>query len=294
MKSSSLFLSCTLLSCTLFACSDELVVETGAPVAQNAVAAPALAFEIIQDDELEPPSASPETLVIRDATEFREKFGHDAPGVRWSSEWVVYYSAGFLLSDGHVASLASLGYDADARRLEVVTRLESPGPGCDSFALPELPYVLAKFTVPATPPQSLLVEKDDTLRDCTGTPLPPEPIAADCSVRRGGAMVTIENVNEESERFTAWITDDVFIDEAKRLLAKGEQRVPTFKVLDHKDCDGRWDFHLDPARASWNDFTIEVCDAVPSYIQNNREAWLASNVGWCPWGARVIDVDDRR
>jgi hypothetical protein len=293
MKTGSLLLSCTILSCSLAsACSDDLVVETGTPVVQSA-SVTALDFVAVEDENLEPPSASPETLVFRSATEFRAHFGHDATDVDWSAEWVVYYSAGFLMSDGHVASLASLAYDAEAQRLDVVTRLESPGPGCDSFALPELPFTLVKFDLPGEKPELVHVDKDDVLRDCT-TVLPGEPIAEDCGVRSGGAFVTIENAGEASERFTAWITDATFIEEAKRLLRDGEQRVPTFKVLDHTDCDGRWSFHLDAARASWNDFTIEVCDAVPSYIHHHKTDWLASNVGWCPWSARVVEVEDRR
>ncbi len=121
-----------------------------------------------------------------------------------------------------------------------------------------------------------------------------EATAALCEDRTGGALVTFTVAEDPNEMFTAWIEDDAFIDEAIRLIADGETRVPNFAMADGMDCDGQWSWHVDPVDAVFADFTIEVCDSLPSYIEDNKEEWFAMNPRWCPWGARMVSVDDRR
>jgi hypothetical protein len=253
----------------------------------------ALAFAPLEDDEIEP-TTKPESLVFTTASAYRRHFGHRAPDVDFPREWVAYYAAGLQTSDGHVAAIR--GLTVKSSHLQVATSLESPGAACASHALPEVPYVLVKFKAPTPRPTVATFTRTDSLRDCTTIGTPPGPVAADCAARKGGAMVTIETADTASERVTTWVSaaDATFIDEAKRLVAAGEKRVPTFKVLDGTDCDGRWSFHLDPVDAAFADFTIEVCDALPSYLQQNKSEWLAKDLRWCPWGGRVISVDDRR
>jgi len=291
----TLFLTAASLS--LSACSDELTVEddsTAASVEALDVATDqvGLAFAPVEDDQIDVPTSRPVRKVFKSSAAFASYFGHTTSKVNWSKEWVVYYSAGMQSTDGHRASLLSIDYSKRNHRLEIVTAFESPGAGCDVHSLPELPYVLVKFPKQVDA-QSVRYYREDSLRDCTTT-TPPSPIKADCASRKGGAMVTIENADRAAERYTTWVTTPAFIDEAKRLLAAGERRVPSFKVLDGTECDGKWSFHLDPVDASFADFTIEICDAVPSYIQANKADWLSKNLRWCPWSAKVVSVDDRR
>ncbi len=293
--SSTILLSLSLSACS-FISADELVIEDGGDATPAALGGKndqvTIAFTAVED-EVDAPGEKPVTKIITSARAYRELFGHDAPGVSFDSEWVVYYSGGFQSTSGHVAKVRSIGYSASEHRLEIVTAFESPGPGCESFAVPELPYALVKFAAPLEA-ESVRIFRDDSLRDCTSATEPPTPIAADCSARGSGAMITIENVDDAAERYTGWFTQPAFIDEAKRLLAEGESRVPSFAFLDGTDCDGNWSWHLDAIDAHFADFTIEVCDAIPSHLQANKDAWLASKQRWCPWGAKVIAVDDRR
>ena len=303
MKSRSLLLSCTLLSCSLSACSffsrDEIVIEDG--VVHTAASLDGktvpVVFEVI-DDYVDAPGPQPDRMVFTSSSAFHASFGQDqdAPSGTWGSEWAFYFAGGMQTTDGHTATILSIAYDAEDARLDVVARFESPGPGCTSHALPELPYALVKFPAPTPAPDkpvTVIFDRKDTLRDCS---VPPntEPAKADCGVRKNGAMITFENVKEHSERFTAWVTEPKFIDESLRLLSTGEQRVPNLKVEDHTDCDASWSWHVDPVDAEWGDLSIEWCDAIPSYIQANRIDWLASGARWCPWGALVVAVDDRR
>jgi hypothetical protein len=115
--------------------------------------------------------------------------------------------------------------------------------------------------------------------------------AGSCSARRGGALVTISVGGEESpEKFTAWVTNIDFIAEAKRLLADNDRGTPNFKMLLGSDCDAQWDFHVDPVDAEFPWGTIELCDGLPSYVNQHKEEWERTVVRWCPWGSRVLSV----
>jgi hypothetical protein len=111
-----------------------------------------------------------------------------------------------------------------------------------------------------------------------------------CSERTGGALIQFA-IGSESLR--VWVTNDPFIAEAERLRAAGEQRIPSFALLDDTDCDPQWTWHVDPASVAFADVTIEVCDGLPSDIENDKRYWLETLGSYCPWSARVVSVDDR-
>ena len=115
-----------------------------------------------------------------------------------------------------------------------------------------------------------------------------------CPEREGGAEITF--LVAEEEEITLWITDGTFIEEAIRLLDAGAQRVPNFlEVIPAPSCvDPQWSWHVDPAAVEWADFTIELCDGRPSYIEENLCTWLEQVGSWCPWSARVIAITDFR
>jgi hypothetical protein len=118
--------------------------------------------------------------------------------------------------------------------------------------------------------------------------------------RRAGAGNRAVAAREPAGRvgpdtFRFWSTDDAFVDQAEALLASGSTQVPTFEDLRlGTDCDPQWSWHVGPDAMSWSDFTIEVCDALPSYVEADPEGWIASVGRWCPWSAVVAAVDDRR
>jgi hypothetical protein len=49
-----------------------------------------------------------------------------------------------------------------------------------------------------------------------------------------------------------------------------------------------WSWHIDPASLEFADFTIEVCDGLPSHVEDGT---LTSD-SYCPWSARLIAMDD--
>jgi hypothetical protein len=143
-----------------------------------------------------------------------------------------------------------------------------------------------------------------TQQECDAPPPPstcppPDAPAGDpgalCADRRGGALITLGNPHgslDGPDQIVLWITDSNFIDEAIQHQANSDWRVAGFdQVIAGTDCDPTHPWHVDPARATWNDTATEVCDATVTYITANLGTW---GPNWCPWGGVVIAVDDRR
>jgi len=112
-----------------------------------------------------------------------------------------------------------------------------------------------------------------------------------CSDRAGGALVTLDIVGE---RLTLWSTNGAFIAEAKDLRKNPRRRVPVFsKLFDGTDCDKSWSWHVSPVAMEWADAAIELCDGTPSNIEADKAYWLDTVGAYCPWLARVVDVQPR-
>jgi hypothetical protein len=110
-----------------------------------------------------------------------------------------------------------------------------------------------------------------------------------CSDYSDGALVTFDIVGQS---LTVWITNPAFIAEAESLLAAGQQKVPLFEeVIDGVGCDPQYTWHVDPEAASFADFTIELCDGTPSYVEQNKTTWIRQVGSYCPWSAIVTGVE---
>jgi glucose/arabinose dehydrogenase len=118
------------------------------------------------------------------------------------------------------------------------------------------------------------------------------PAACACAERGDGALIRFRIVDET---LSVWITDGVFIDRALELLATGTTQIPVFQtLLDGRDCDSQWTWHVDPAAVSFTDAAIELCDGKPSHVEADKDYWLNTVGSYCPWSAVVDAVDDRR
>jgi hypothetical protein len=120
------------------------------------------------------------------------------------------------------------------------------------------------------------------------------PVAADCATRHGGAFVTIEVASQF--HFTTWVpaSNQAFIDHAKENLAAGTHQNVSFpKMVDGTDCDAQWSWNVDATNAEFADFSVEVCDGTPAYIEANKADWFRAPGYYCPWGVTVTAVDVR-
>ena len=271
------------------ACTADIDLTSPDPVADDASERAASDVVSIPFTRFEDSGAPDEPGVIpfAAAEDYQAYFGHDAPGVAWDQEWVVYYAADEQ-DAASCAAIRKVEYSRSTRRLTVYTQLRTPGADCPAPTTLSRPSALIKFAVPSPAPLYFSFTSDAPAPD---QPRPTDPGNA-CAGRTGGALVTIEVGNRNPEQFRAWVTKRSFITEAKRLLASGATRNALFKVVDGAGCDARFTFSVSPGNPGFSDITTEVCDALPSDVDDHKSAWIGKQ--WCPWGVRVIAVDDHR
>lgn len=55
-----------------------------------------------------------------------------------------------------------------------------------------------------------------------------------------------------------------------------------------------WSWHLDPEDTHMADFTIELCDGTPAFVEEDLEYWLGTVGQYCPWNAKLVSIEDYR
>jgi hypothetical protein len=116
-------------------------------------------------------------------------------------------------------------------------------------------------------------------------------ISAAANALKGGILATFE---VSGERFRVWVRNPQTIWDLYR-LKKGlsTASIPNGRILRGPgraahNLPYRW--HLDPQDISMADFTTEVCDARPSYVEKHLGEFV-DNVGrYCPWDARLVEL----
>lgn len=93
-----------------------------------------------------------------------------------------------------------------------------------------------------------------------------------------------------SENFFAWTSNTDVIAQANAQLKKpaSERQMIVGKIA--RGDGGRntpWSWHFIPDVWTFADFATEVCDAKPSYVEANLDAWLKAPVNFCPWASYV-------
>jgi len=58
-------------------------------------------------------------------------------------------------------------------------------------------------------------------------------------------------------------------------------------VRDDPGPNAPWSWHIDPATLEFADMTVEVCDGLPSYVQDE----IVTSDRFCPWSAKVVSID---
>jgi hypothetical protein len=101
----------------------------------------------------------------------------------------------------------------------------------------------------------------------------------------GPVVVTFEVVEE---RFKALLTEPADIDTARRLLA-GEDvpNIPNGRVVRETGVNEGYSWSLDPNDIEFAEVTVEVCDGLPSDVENG----VVTGDRYCPWSAVVLAVE---
>jgi hypothetical protein len=97
-------------------------------------------------------------------------------------------------------------------------------------------------------------------------------------------IVTFEVVDE---RFKALLTQPDDIENAQRLLL-GEDApgIPNGLVIRETGVNEGWTWSLDPDDIEFADVTIEVCDGLPSHVEDGT----VTSDRYCPWQALVVEI----
>lgn len=105
----------------------------------------------------------------------------------------------------------------------------------------------------------------------------------------GGDEPVVATFEVVDEQFKIELATPELADHARRLLA-GEQiaAIPLGDVVrDDPGVNVPWSWHIDPATLEFADMTIEVCDGLPSYVEDGT----VTSDQYCPWSAKVVAVD---
>ncbi|PPF44949.1 hypothetical protein C5B85_08360 [Pseudoclavibacter sp. AY1F1] len=79
------------------------------------------------------------------------------------------------------------------------------------------------------------------------------------------------------------------VEHAQKLL-DGEEvaAIPVGTVVrDDASVNEPWTWHIDPATLEFADFTTEVCDGLPEYVEDGT---VTSDV-YCPWSAKITAIE---
>ncbi len=108
---------------------------------------------------------------------------------------------------------------------------------------------------------------------------------------RGGALATFE---VEGERFRAWTTNPKTIQDLHNLQqGTSTASIPNGRILYGS---GRarhnvpYHWHLDPQDIALAQFAIELCDASPTYVEENVDEFVGTVGRYCPWHARLTKL----
>jgi hypothetical protein len=91
------------------------------------------------------------------------------------------------------------------------------------------------------------------------------------------------------EIFRILLRDSERIAEARALVGApvGSRRIVAGTVLTgNGGFNLPWNWHLAPDTVWFPQFTVEICDACPSFVEANIDQWRSAT--FCPWSSEII------
>ena len=93
----------------------------------------------------------------------------------------------------------------------------------------------------------------------------------------------------EDEQFRVRIEDPAEIAQARALINTTNTVNVNGQILrGHGGFNTGYSWHLKPSTVQLVDLTIELCDGMPSYVEENVDYYVDTVKAYCPWGARII------
>ena len=104
----------------------------------------------------------------------------------------------------------------------------------------------------------------------------------------GPTVVTFEVAGYADETYKIELATPELIEHVKQIMAGEEVAlIPNGLVVrDDPSVNAPWSWHIDPASLNFADVTTEVCDGLPSYVEDGT----VTSPYFCPWLTKVIDL----
>ena len=112
-------------------------------------------------------------------------------------------------------------------------------------------------------------------------------LLAGCTPAHKNPVATFEVAGVETYKIE--LDTPALVKHAEQLL-KGEDvaAIPLGRVVrDSPGVNKPWSWHIDPKTLEFAQVTIEVCDGLPSYVEDHT----VTSKDYCPWSAKVIKID---
>lgn len=117
-------------------------------------------------------------------------------------------------------------------------------------------------------------------------------LLAACSSADEGASegVVVTFLVADREEYKIQITDPANIETARKLLAGEEApKIPNgIVVRGDASVNEGYSWHIDPNTLVFADITTEVCDGLPSDVEQG----IITSDYYCPWSAEAIAIDE--
>src|SRR5262245_24791264 len=111
----------------------------------------------------------------------------------------------------------------------------------------------------------------------------------------GGVVATFE-LNDQT--FNVWVTNPDTVQQLIDLRdGKSDAKIPNGKILrgaGEGNHNAPWTWHLDPQEIEMAEFTTEVCDAEPAYVEEHVTEFVDVVGRYCPWSANLVSIQDYR
>lgn len=111
-----------------------------------------------------------------------------------------------------------------------------------------------------------------------------------------GGVVAVYEVT--GERFSVFVKNPTAVQRLVR-IRNGENlgQIPNGRILRgagaaNHNAPRAW--HLDPDEIEIVDTVIELCDGRPSYVDDNIAEFVDVIGRYCPWGAKLVRIEDHR
>ena len=99
--------------------------------------------------------------------------------------------------------------------------------------------------------------------------------------------------------FVAWTSDSLVIADVEQQLtlpfSSRSKHINGRILVDESICDlnGSWSWYFDPTDWALSEFSIELCDGNPQYVEDNLDEYVNVIERYCPWGSKVSREVDR-